>query len=235
VRPATLNISGQPETGELRRNVGLAGFSFRATQKIMVSADYEGSPGDQSYFRTSRNEYQQLRARTRFEVLRNLQMNLGFLYFTNENPLAGSSYEFRNVLGSASFRWQPGGGHRVSVFGEYSYGSLKSNISILVPPFYSLANSGYRDNAHTATTLVDITIPTSSGIVVPKLSLGGSLFHSSGSRPTQYYQPIARFLLPVHKHVSGMAEWRYYGMSQTFYSYEGFRTHHLIVGLQLSL
>ncbi len=50
-------------------------------------------------------------------------------------------------------------------------------------------------------------------------------FISSGSRPTSYYQPVAKLWVPLGKHVSWFTEWRYYGYGEAFYLYEGFRTH----------
>jgi hypothetical protein len=50
----------------------------------------------------------------------------------------------------------------------------------------------YRENAHTATSTIDIALPGYAGLT-PKLTAGGSLFISSGSRPSRYYQPLGRF------------------------------------------
>jgi hypothetical protein len=63
--------------------------------------------------------------------------------------------------------------------------------------------------------------------------VGGSLFRSSGSRPTEYYQPLLRAAVPVHRNVQGIAEWRYYGLAETFYKYEGFNTHLFTIGLRI--
>jgi hypothetical protein len=56
---------------------------------------------------------------------------------------------------------------------------------------------------------------------------------SSGSRPTNFYQPVGRFLVPLHRAFEWYAEWRHYGYSEPFYAYEGFRTHHFITGFRL--
>ena len=40
-----------------------------------------------------------------------------------------------------------------------------------------------------------------------KLTFGGSLFVSSGSRPTRYYEPLARLSVPMGNHVSWNTEW----------------------------
>ena len=68
----------------------------------------------------------------------------------------------------------------------------------------------------------------------PKLSAGGSLFVSTGSRPTSYYQPLGRLSVPVHKHVQWNTEWRWYGFGETLYPYEGFRAHTFMTGLKVT-
>ena len=88
------------------------------------------------------------------------------------------------------------------------------------------ATSLYHENAHTGTALVS----------VKWFSAGGSFFKSSGSRPTQYYQPLARVSVPVYKHVYWNAEWRYYGFAesgQPYYFLEGFRSNQLMLSLKL--
>ena len=76
-------------------------------------------------------------------------------------------------------------------------------------------------------------MPGISGFA-PKITAGGSFFISSGSRPTSYYQPIAKLWLPFGKNVAGFAEWRYFGYGEAFYLYEGFRTQMVTAGLRLT-
>jgi hypothetical protein len=235
VRTPKLYPSGALETGELKRNVGLFGANFRVTKKAVINFDYEGADASKSYFRTSLHDYQQVRLRARLHPRDDLQFNAGVHYLTNDNPSSGDSYDFRDVRATGSVRWHPAGGKRLSVLGEYTYSSIKSDIGILLPPFYTPALSAYRDNAHQGVGLIDVILPGITSELTPRLSAGGSFFRSSGSRPTRYWQPMGRILLPVHRHVSGFVEWRYYGMTQTFYSFEGFRTHHVMVGLRLEL
>lgn len=69
---------------------------------------------------------------------------------------------------------------------------------------------------------------------MPKLTAGGSFFISSGSNPSNYYQPIAKLLLPLGKNVNWFTEWRYYGYGEAFYLYEGFRAHLVTTGLRFT-
>lgn len=69
----------------------------------------------------------------------------------------------------------------------------------------------------------------------PKLSFGGSLFASGGSRPARYYQPLARAGLAFKDRVEWNWEWRWYALTQAQYLYEGFRTHQFTSSLRLTM
>jgi len=120
------------------------------------------------------------------------------------------------------------------VLAEYSRSTLRSDISYLVPSTIASALSAYRARAHSGTAVVDLHLP-GVGSVQPKISLGGSLFASCGSRPTRYYQPLARFWLPFGKHLEWSAEWRWYALSQPLYLYEGFRSNQFLTSFRLTM
>lgn len=80
---------------------------------------------------------------------------------------------------------------------------------------------------------MDVALPGYSGLT-PKLTVGGSLFIASLSRPTRFYQPLVRLSLPLRKNVSWNTEWRYYGSGEQLYLYEGFRTHVFMTGLRIT-
>jgi hypothetical protein len=129
--------------------------------------------------------------------------------------------------------WTPNGGKRFMVTGEYDRSTLDSNITYLNLPFFSTAQSLYHERAHTATLAVEMNLPSYGGMT-PKLTAGGSLFIETGTRPERYYQPLARLSLPLRKNISWNTEWRWYGMGQPFYLYEGFRTHIFQTGLRIT-
>jgi len=225
-------ISGAvTESGELRRQVGLAGFNYRAGQKLSFNADFEGASGDRAYFRTSLQDYQRARLRARYQALNSLVITASFSVLNNQNPNPAVKYDFLSRDNSLSVIWSPNGGKRISLSGEYTRSTLRSDINYTVPQDFTSERSFYRDNAHEATTAVDMLVP-GFGEYSPRLTLGGALFLSSGSRPTRYYQPLMRLTTPVHKHIACYGEWRWYGFAEPFYQYEGFRAHLLTVGLR---
>ena len=225
-------ISGLPsETGELRRQVGLAGMSYRAGQKLWFNIDFEGASGDRAYFRTSLQNYERARVRARYQALNSLVISANFSVLNNQNPNPAVNYDFLSHDASVSFAWSPKGGKRMSLVGEYTRATLRSDINYIVPETFQTAPSFYRDNAHEANAALDVLVPGFGGYS-PRLSLGGSLLVTSGSRPTEYYQPLIRLTTPTRKHLAWYGEWRWYGFGEPFYTYEAFRVHMLTVGLR---
>ncbi|HWZ32086.1 MAG TPA: hypothetical protein VNX18_12165 [Bryobacteraceae bacterium] len=217
--------------GNFSRNVGLGGLTFRPSQKISLTAEAEAAAGDGAYFRTSLYNYQKVRAQARYQATNSLSLSGDFSVLTNQNPLAGTKYDFSSYQESLSLVWAPGGGKSWDFQGSYSRYDLKSDISYLVPQDLTQQVDHYRERAHTVTGLFDLNAPHIWGRA-PKFTAGGSFFISSGSRPTNYFQPLARLSVPINKHVSWFSEWRYYGYGEALYLYEGFRSHLVTTGLR---
>lgn len=234
VRAPQLSQIGTVENGELKMNVGLAGFAFRAAQKLTISADFEGGSADRNYFRTSLQDYQKMNARANYQALSSLNVGARFSLLNNQNPAQPIRNDFLSRDNSITVLWTPAGGKRLSLLGDYSRSTLRSDIFAFVPNTLQSQLSSYSENAHTGTSLLEINLPELRK-ASPKLSLGGSFFKSSGSRPTEYYQPIGRFSVPFHQKIRGFFEWRWYRLFESFYRYEGFRTHQFVGGLQLAL
>jgi hypothetical protein len=218
---------------QLRRNVGLGAVTYRPTQKISVTGEVEGASSSGVYFRTSLYNYQKVRAQVHYQPLQSLSVSADFTLLNNLNPLAGTTYDYSSHQESLSLYWAPRGGKLFDIQGSYSRSGLRSNIGYLETEDFSQQVSRYRDNAHTATALFDLAWPGGKRFA-PKLSAGGSLFISSGSRPTSYYQPVAKLSVPVSKFAIWFTEWRYYGYGETFYLYEGFRTHQVTTGVRFT-
>jgi hypothetical protein len=221
--------SGAYEQGQLKRHIALAGANFRLSQKLSFNLDYEGSSSDNIYFRTSLNNYQKGRARAKYQVNSALALQANIQVLDNQNPAPGIQYSFRSRRNSLAVYWTPKGGKRVSVVGDYDRSTVRSNIDYL-GVFFAPLVSNYRDNAHTATAAVNIVMP---GPVAAKVTFGGSLFLSNGSRTTSYYQPLAQLSLPFGKHVFWNTVWQYYGFREDFYVFEAFRTNLFMTGLKI--
>ena len=235
VRAGALIQTGPLAFGNLKRNVGLAGVTIRPWQKLSLNVDYEGATTDQNFFRTSLYNYHQVRARARYQAFVVALVPGEFpRCSTTRIPRPAST----TICAAATIRWpstgRPNGGKRVSVMAEYDRYTMYSSIDYLLLPFFTPDGSDLPDNAHTASSDRRYRAAGDRGGARAKLTAGGSLFISAGSRSTRYYQPLGRLSVPLRKHVQWNTEWRWYGFGEPFYLYEGFRTHMFMTGLRVS-
>ncbi len=233
VRAGALDQSGPAAFGQLKRNVTLAGVTVRPIQKLSLNLDYENAGTTQDYYRTGLYNYYKVRTRARYQPFATLWFQANFTLLQNQNPAVGVHNEYSSRDNSLAAFWTPNGGKRFSVMAEYNRSAVYSSIGYLLLPFFSPSVSLYRENASTATSTIDVVLPKVAGVAA-KLSAGGSLFVSVGSRASRYYQPLGRFSVPVCKHVQWNSEWRWYGFGEQIYQYEGFRAHIFMTGLKVS-
>jgi len=233
VLAGTLSQTGNFASGQLKRQIGLAGLTFRPIQKLSMNLDYEGSSSDNIYFRTSLNDYHKARGQVRYQATGSLSLQGNFTVLNNQNPSPDIRYDFQSRDTALALYWAPNGGKRVTFTGEYDRYTLRSDIGYRDLPFLTSVVSTYHENAHIASSSTDVALPGYAGMT-PKLTFGGSLFVSSLSRPTRFYEPMGRLTLPVQKNISFYAEWQWYGFGEPFYLYEGFRTHAFITGVRIT-
>jgi hypothetical protein len=228
-----LSQSGLFESGKLNQQVGIGGFTIRPIKKANITAEYEGGSTTHEYFRTSLYDFNRLRLRARYQVTASLSLQANVNWLRNRNPSQGIELDSSNHGASLSAQWRPSGAKWISVLAEYDRSTLHSFIDYLMPPFLSLGSSYYGDNAHLATSAIEATIPGFKGHA-PKLMAGGSFSVVDGTRPSRFYQPLARLSLPLLKKVSWNTEWQWYGFNEEQFLYEGFRTHLFQTGLRVS-
>ncbi len=219
------------ERSSLRRNTGIGGVTFHASQKMSLSGDVEGASSSGAYFRTSFYNYERVRARARYQLLTTLNLSADFTLLNNQNPTHGINFDYLSHQESLALMWSPAGGKTWDFEGAYTRSTERSNFNYLEPETLTADSSLYRDNEHTLTALFHVNLPAASGLAF-KLTAGGSFFISSGSRPSSYYQPMGKLSLPLGKKITCFAEWRYYGYGEAFYLYEGFHAHLVTVGLR---
>jgi hypothetical protein len=220
------------ESARLRRNVALFGASIRAGQKLSFHGDAEAATSSGAYFTTSLYNYRKIRVQARYRLLNDLNISTAIAYLTNKNPLAPVRYSDGVAQESASVEWLPAGGKRWGFLGTYERSSIHSQIGYLVPQTLAPSSSLYRENSHSVTALWNANLAFHG--VTAKLSAGGSVFLSAGTSPSTYYQPLVRATVPLTHRLSWFGEWRYYGLGETFYLYESFRTHIVTTGLRFT-
>jgi hypothetical protein len=221
------------ESSNLSRNTALAGATYRLKQTLRASAELEASSNAQAYFRTSLHNYWKLSSRAQWEFLPNWRLAGNFFELNNNNPDPLVDLHFVSRAETASLSWLPKGGHNVNVLLDYTRSNVNSNILYLDPGTLASLPSVYLENGNTATALIELA-PKAMGSFAPRVSFGGSLFTSAGSRPTDYYQPTARLSVPLAKGVQWNSEWRWYSLSERTYAFEDFRSNQLMVSLKYS-
>jgi hypothetical protein len=222
--------------GRLHRQVALGGVVYHPFKKLTLSSDAEVANSTGAYFRTSLYNYQKVRAQGRYQLLNSLNLTVDFTLLNNQNPTPGVNFDARANQETLSLLWAPHGGKYWELQGSYGHSYLRSDIGYLAPQDLTPQTSLYTDNSHMATGLFSVNLPAPRWAqkVQTKLTAGGSFVLSSGSRPTSYYQPLAKATVPLAKNVSWVSEWRYYGYGEAFYLYEGFRTHLVTTGLRFT-
>lgn len=211
------------ESANLRRNVGIAGFNYRIGQKFRVTGDAEGSSSDQAFFRTSLQDYQKAHIRGRYDLSPEWRFAADFSLLNNSNPSQNVKLDYSSKIESASVFYVPKSVKWANLLVDYSRSTVYSNVLYLVPQTLSPTPSIYRENGHSLSALAS----------VKWISMGGTLFISSGSRPTTYYQPLVRMTVPIQKHVQWISEWRWYSMSELFYVFENFQSNQFMTSLRL--
>jgi hypothetical protein len=215
------------ESAELRRHVGIAGVNYRIGQKFRITADAEGSSSGQTFFRTSLQDYQKAHIRASYSLSSEWRLAADFGLLNNSNPAQGVNLDYSSKIESVSAFWTPKAIKAIkgaTLLLDYSRSAVRSSILYLVPQTLQPTPSIYRENAHALSAVASIKW----------FSFGGSLFISSGSRPTQYYQPLARFSFPLRPHIQWNTEWRWYSMAEAFYGFENFRSNQLTTSLRFS-
>ncbi len=226
VRRATLSPGIPREFGYLNRQSALGGFIYRPFSKLTINGETEVGRGDQTYFRTSLQNFEQMRLRGRYQVSEAWQFNVRFTRMNNANPTPGVNLNFRNQQSNLTVQWTK---KLVSLMADYTRSAIFTNLGFLDPVTYRLEPNIYRDNAHTGTLAADLRMTRKA-----TLTFGGSMFRSAGSRPSRYYQPLMRLQVPVASGIGLLAEWRNVSMGQTIYAYEAFGVQQFTLGLRIS-
>ncbi len=220
------------DAADFRRSVGKGGFNYRAGSKLTFTGSIEGAGTQAAYFRTSFYKYQRGRAQASYQTTSQLTFAVAFAAVANQNPAPNVDYDYLGLQTSASVLWNPGGDKRIGFQGTYTRSTIRSDIRFLTPQTLQTDWSHYRDDAHSIQGMFDLAIPRLGKQT--RLSAGGNFFISSGSRATNYFQPVGKLIVPVSNGVTWVSEWTYYGYGESFYSYEGFRTHLITTGVRFT-
>lgn len=229
--PASLQFGPEARNqGDLRRHVALAGAAGRfLSGKLRITADYEGSPGDETFFRTGLMNYHRGTLRVRHRVSQTVSVQGSFVALSNRNDAPDINLDFQSRQASAAVSWTPRSGP-LSVVADYTHSSIRSDIDMVQLPFFGTQLASYRDRGRFAGTYVEARLPGEGS-----LRFGGAMAINKGSRATDFYQPRVELRAPLANRIDFMADWRYYAFGETFLRSSGFRTHTFSAGFRISL
>ena len=217
------------EEGELKLYAVTGGITYRFAQMFSVHFDAEGASGEHAYFQTSLRDYKKFRLRGQFQPRESLVFTGSFGYFDNTNPGPERTFDFESRNASLGVSWAPKNARHVRLTGEYARTTFWSDVLFIVPDRLQFERNFYRENGHSGTALIELAF----GSRAPRLSVGGSFWRSAGSRPSRFYQPLARVSVPIVKHMDWNAEWRWFGLTEPFQRFESFRGHQAIFSVRL--
>jgi hypothetical protein len=219
--PADLVFTPPPDASRMNRHVALAGASWRHWRgRVRLHADFEGSPGGETYFRTGLQDYRKLAIQAQFKVTKDLQLTVLRKTLTNTNI----GIDFSSSQNAATLDWSPGRNRRIILSGTYSYEDIRSDATFLDPRVFLGVKSEYWDHGHHAGGFAELRIARGAFF-----QAGGAISTSGGTRPTRYYSPQSRVIMPLYQRVNLVAEYHLY----SYRSFEAFRAHTVSAGLQL--
>ncbi|WP_321474869.1 hypothetical protein [uncultured Paludibaculum sp.] len=219
------------ERGELQRHVGLFGFKARPVTRLTLTGDFELANGVKTYYRSGLLDTKRINLQGRVTLPKSLFFNLLYSRFDNKNPAQDINLDATSQSTSANLQWMPNDGKRISLIADYTRSTIQSDFNYLYPLGLFPVQSLYRDNAHSGTLMADLRLPLAKNYS-GHLSFGGSFVTTTGTRPSNYYQPQGRIQLPVTPKLEFFSEWKYYGLHQPNYYYEGFRSHMFTGGVR---
>ena len=213
LRPPQL---GGPDTGMLRRQAALAGFTVKPIQAIRWDTDYEGTySADRNVVRTTPTDYQKVRSKARYQIAPPLEVSASFSSIDNTTR----DYKFHNRVVSFDAVWHPGGGKAWSVVGGYTHQNYASGIDYYIPQILEKARAEYRERGHSVHAFAEWNGKRC------QFAVGGVSLTSDGSRPLHLYQPVARVSVPTGKRLSWHAEWRWHELSDRALGPDSFGAH----------
>jgi hypothetical protein len=229
----TLNLTGTNlESGTERHKTVLSALEFRAFKTLSLHAEGEATVGESTdYFRVGLPDLNKFKMRVRYKPRTWLNLNLTHTWLEGANGTAGINSDFHVRQSSANLMFAPREGKRISLSLDYMNSWTDSTITAFTEPALFLTGpSIYEMNSHTVGAWCDLALFHGA-----RLNVGGSMLLSYGTRPTNFYQPRARFSVPLNARAAWTAEWRYYGFREDLYPTENFNAQLFEVGLRLKL
>ncbi|MCS6803896.1 MAG: hypothetical protein RMM98_03280 [Acidobacteriota bacterium] len=215
------------DQSSLDTHTGIAGLTLRAPKQFRLMAQLERGSADNVFTRIAPYHLTRLRVRSSFQPLSQWRLSGEYTLTDarNPNPFVDTLHRHRafNIHSTVSLN------ERLDMDLGYTRVDISSDTSIILNPrTLERGNSPYRadDNAVNA----DLTFSPSRRV---HLSVGYGVINSKGTFPLNYHQPRARLSLDLHRRLSWIASWGWYGYNEKGVAIQDYRAHLLSSSLKL--
>lgn len=215
------------DQSSLDTHTGIAGLTLRAPKQFRLMAQLERGSADNVFTRIAPYHLTRLRVRSGFQPLSQWRLSGEYTLTDarNPNPFVDTLHRHRafNIHSTVSLN------ERLDMDLGYTRVDISSDTSIILNPrTLERGNSPYRadDNAVNA----DLTFSPSRRV---HLSVGYGVINSKGTFPLNYHQPRARLSLDLHRRLSWIASWGWYGYNEKGVAIQDYRAHLLSSSLKL--
>ncbi len=211
------------------RNVVIAGLSYDFSMRNRISAEYEHGTTDQPIMRTDVVDFHRARLRGRFSPFEKLEISGNATLFDTDNDIPDLDFTSlqRNYALDFTYAVAP----RVSVSAGFERSDLNTNIFYLIPQTLRLDQFFYREKGNFGNALLSFSLIKNSTV-----TLGYSVWGTSGNFPLTYHRPVARVELPVDERLSFYAQWNFYEYNEKVnFLPQDYRTNQAIFGFRVNV
>jgi hypothetical protein len=225
---------GPPGVTDIDSNTAVLGLWAKPTQKLFLNFDAEVGSADNTFTHLSPQDFQQIRARLRYQAASGVHLSLYFTTTNGQNNAVTINGSQHDTNAGISLSLAPS--EKISAQLGYNYDSISSSLLICFtsslaqpgllgcPNVEGLVQEQSPYNSRINTGFVDLLWSPVSRLA---LEVGGNLSSASGTElqlnplstiatiPTgplnsTWYQPYASIGYRFAKHWTGRARWDYY-------------------------
>jgi hypothetical protein len=196
-------IAHEEDKVQYDRNVVIAGLSYDFSMRNRISAEYEHGTTDRPIMRTDVVDFHRARLRGRFSPFEKLEFSGNATLFDNDDDVPDLDFTSRqrNYALDVTYAITP----RVSLSAGAERSDLRTSIFYLIPQTLRLDQFFYREKGNFGNALLSLTVIKNATV-----SLGYSVWATSGNFPLTYHRPVARVEVPVDERLSFYGQWNYY-------------------------
>lgn len=216
------------DESSLDTHTGITGLSLRAPKQFRLMIQLERGSADNVFTRVSPYHLTRARLRSSFQPLQQWRLSGEYALTDsrNPNPFVDTLHRHRafNIHSTVSLN------QRLEMDLGYTRVDLASDTFIILNPRTGQrGQSFYRADDNVVN--VDLTF---SPIRATRIAIGYGVINSQGTFPLNYHQPRARLSLDLHRRLSWIASWGWYGYNEKGIAIQDYRAHLLTSSLKLT-